>query len=227
MAGYRWRFPVVPATVAHGDPGQSHPPPEVSPGAIPGIGKRTDSRTAAAPAWDHPAKNHAEEKVSQSRRLARRKLSKLPVSAGVYASAPDRRQMEAGSGPSLEPFAIPTHPPHTLAPQSSARCRRMFHPADAPGHDPPRRHRTGRQYAQRHVINASVSPKGSLETLSQREVQQLSEVGTGSLYTLFRQCALAILNTGAHVDNAKTILDAYRTSRCASTNRTVACAWNC
>ncbi|WP_449432519.1 nucleotide 5'-monophosphate nucleosidase PpnN [Pseudomonas putida] len=64
--------------------------------------------------------------------------------------------------------------------------------------------------AQRNVINASVSPKGSLETLSQREVQQLSEVGTGSLYTLFRQCALAILNTGAHVDNAKTILEAYR-----------------
>ena len=63
---------------------------------------------------------------------------------------------------------------------------------------------------QRHVINACVSPKGSLETLSQREVQQLSEVGTGSLYTLFRQCALAILNTGAHVDNAKTILEAYK-----------------
>lgn len=63
---------------------------------------------------------------------------------------------------------------------------------------------------QRNVINASVSPKGSLETLSQREVQQLSEVGTGSLYTLFRQCALAILNTGAHVDNAKTILEAYQ-----------------
>ncbi|MFJ4052682.1 MULTISPECIES: nucleotide 5'-monophosphate nucleosidase PpnN [unclassified Pseudomonas] len=63
---------------------------------------------------------------------------------------------------------------------------------------------------QRHVINASVSPKGSLETLSQREVQQLSEAGTGSLYTLFRQCALAILNTGAHVDNAKTILEAYK-----------------
>ena len=63
---------------------------------------------------------------------------------------------------------------------------------------------------QRHVINASVSPKGSLETLSQREVQQLSEAGSGSTYTLFRQCALAILNTGAHVDNAKTILEAYK-----------------
>ncbi|WP_409316778.1 nucleotide 5'-monophosphate nucleosidase PpnN [Pseudomonas sp. KCJK9016] len=63
---------------------------------------------------------------------------------------------------------------------------------------------------QRHVINASVSPKGSLETLSQREVQQLSQAGSGSTYTLFRQCALAILNTGAHVDNAKTILEAYK-----------------
>ena len=62
----------------------------------------------------------------------------------------------------------------------------------------------------RHVINAQVSPKGSLETLSHREVQQLSEAGSDGIYTLFRQCALAILNTGSHIDNAKTILDAYR-----------------
>lgn len=62
---------------------------------------------------------------------------------------------------------------------------------------------------QRYVINASVSPKGSLETLSQREVQQLSEVGAGSTHKLFRQCALAILNTGTRIDNAKTILEAY------------------
>lgn len=61
----------------------------------------------------------------------------------------------------------------------------------------------------RYVINASVSPKGSLETLSQREVQQLSEASSGSTYTLFRQCVLAILNTGARIDNAKTILEAY------------------
>lgn len=61
----------------------------------------------------------------------------------------------------------------------------------------------------RYVINASVTPKGSLETLSQREVQQLSEASSGSTYTLFRQCALAILNTGARIDNAKTVLEAY------------------
>ncbi|WP_342243257.1 nucleotide 5'-monophosphate nucleosidase PpnN [Pseudomonas sp. OTU5201] len=64
--------------------------------------------------------------------------------------------------------------------------------------------------ARRHVINAQVSPKGSLETLSQLEVQQLSKAGSGRMYQLFRQCALAILNTGAQIDNAKTILDAYK-----------------
>lgn len=64
--------------------------------------------------------------------------------------------------------------------------------------------------SHRPVINASVSPKGTLETLSQREVQQLSETANGKTYQLFRQCALAILNTGAHSDNAKTILDAYK-----------------
>ncbi|HHG5142098.1 TPA: hypothetical protein ACPWJ5_006038, partial [Pseudomonas aeruginosa] len=33
--------------------------------------------------------------------------------------------------------------------------------------------------SHRPVINASVSPKGTLETLSQREVQQLSETANG------------------------------------------------
>ena len=61
----------------------------------------------------------------------------------------------------------------------------------------------------RVTMNASITPKGSLETLSQREVQQLRETGSGSIYTLFRQCALAILNTGSDSDNAKTILEAY------------------
>ncbi|TWC37808.1 hypothetical protein FBY03_107142 [Pseudomonas sp. SJZ079] len=57
--------------------------------------------------------------------------------------------------------------------------------------------------------NASISPKGSLATLSQREVQQLREAGEGRVYELFRQCALAILNIGSGSDNAKTLLDAH------------------
>ena len=67
----------------------------------------------------------------------------------------------------------------------------------------------GQTLTERAKINASLSPKGSLETLSQREVQQLKETGSGSIYALFRQCALAILNTGSDTDNAKAILEAY------------------
>jgi len=62
---------------------------------------------------------------------------------------------------------------------------------------------------ERQKTNAEVSPRGSLETLSQREVQQLCEAGSGSLYPLFRKCALAILNAGAQSDNARSILAAY------------------
>lgn len=61
----------------------------------------------------------------------------------------------------------------------------------------------------RNTVNAEVFPKGSLETLSQREVQQLSQIGGGSLYGLFRQCALAILNIGSQVDNAKILMESY------------------
>src|SRR5690606_17785112 len=60
-----------------------------------------------------------------------------------------------------------------------------------------------------HKIHATVTPRGSMEVLSQREVRKLSQVGSGSTYQLFRQCALAILNTGVRVDDARSILDAY------------------
>src|SRR5690554_1978437 len=60
-----------------------------------------------------------------------------------------------------------------------------------------------------HKIHATVTPRGSMEVLSRREVRKLSEVGSGSTYQLFRQCALAILNTGVRVDDARSILEAY------------------
>jgi len=63
--------------------------------------------------------------------------------------------------------------------------------------------------AQRPVKDASLSPIGSLETLSQSEVLLLTASSNTDTYRLFRQCALAILNTGSDVDNAKTILEAY------------------
>jgi len=63
--------------------------------------------------------------------------------------------------------------------------------------------------AKRPVKNVSLSPRGSLETLSHSEVQMLKDTSGTGIYRIFRQCALAILNTGSDVDNAKTILEAY------------------
>ncbi len=59
------------------------------------------------------------------------------------------------------------------------------------------------------TLSTSVSPKGSLEVLSHHEVQLLKASSEHSLYPIFRQCALAILNTGSDSDNAKDILEAY------------------
>lgn len=59
-------------------------------------------------------------------------------------------------------------------------------------------------------ISASVSPEGSLEVLSQIEVKTLLDTSAGGLYRLFRNCALAVLNSGSHTDDAREIFDTYR-----------------
>src|SRR5256886_276952 len=59
-------------------------------------------------------------------------------------------------------------------------------------------------------VDARVGPRGSLENLSQSEIDKLLDSGQGGLYPLFRKCALAVLNSGADTDNAKEIFDRYR-----------------
>jgi len=59
-------------------------------------------------------------------------------------------------------------------------------------------------------VDARVGPRGSLENLSQSEIDKLLDSGQGGLYPLFRRCALAVLNSGAPSDNAKETLDHYR-----------------
>jgi predicted Rossmann-fold nucleotide-binding protein len=59
-------------------------------------------------------------------------------------------------------------------------------------------------------ISASVSPEGKLEVLSQREVKTLLDTSARGLYRLFRNCALAVLNSGSHTDDAREIFDSYR-----------------
>jgi predicted Rossmann-fold nucleotide-binding protein len=59
-------------------------------------------------------------------------------------------------------------------------------------------------------VDARVGPRGSLENLSQAEIGKLLDAGQGGLYSLFRRCALAVLNSGARTDNAKEVFDRYR-----------------
>ena len=59
-------------------------------------------------------------------------------------------------------------------------------------------------------FSASVSPEGSLEVLSQLEVRTLLDTSASGLYRLFRNCALAVLNSGSHTDDAREIFDTYR-----------------
>jgi predicted Rossmann-fold nucleotide-binding protein len=59
-------------------------------------------------------------------------------------------------------------------------------------------------------VDAEVWPEGSLEVLSQLEVDLLKSSGTGGLYPLLRRCLLAVLNSGNETDDAKEVLRTYR-----------------
>ena len=59
-------------------------------------------------------------------------------------------------------------------------------------------------------IDAEVWPEGSLEVLSQFEVDQLKSSGAGGLYPMLRRCMLAVLNSDSHTDDARELLETYR-----------------
>ena len=60
------------------------------------------------------------------------------------------------------------------------------------------------------LVDARVGPRGSLESLSQEEIEKLLSTGQGGLYPLFRRCALAVLNAGSDSDNAAEIFDRFK-----------------
>ncbi len=60
------------------------------------------------------------------------------------------------------------------------------------------------------LVDARVGPKGSLEQLSQQEIAKLLDSGQGGLYPLFRKCALAVLNSGSAIDDARSIFEKYK-----------------
>ncbi|MEE9492515.1 MAG: nucleotide 5'-monophosphate nucleosidase PpnN [Gammaproteobacteria bacterium] len=62
------------------------------------------------------------------------------------------------------------------------------------------------------VINAVISPEGGrLEFLSKAEVNKLLDSSKGGLYTLFRNCSLAVLNSGNALDDGRELLERYQT----------------
>lgn len=60
------------------------------------------------------------------------------------------------------------------------------------------------------TINARISPEGHLEVLSKSEVNKLLDTSQGGLYNLFRNCSLAVLNSGSSLDDGKELLERYK-----------------
>lgn len=63
--------------------------------------------------------------------------------------------------------------------------------------------------ASEGCVNADVWPEGSLEVLSQLEVDLLKSDGAGGLYPLLRRCLLAVLNSGSQTDDTQEVLETY------------------
>lgn len=59
------------------------------------------------------------------------------------------------------------------------------------------------------VIDAVISPKGQLETLSQFEVSLILDTSQSELSRTFRNCSLAVLNCGSALDDSKELLERY------------------
>jgi len=60
------------------------------------------------------------------------------------------------------------------------------------------------------VKDAIISPAGSMDILSKIEVNKLLDTSQGGLYTLFRNCSLAVLNSGSSLDDGKKLLERYQ-----------------
>lgn len=58
-------------------------------------------------------------------------------------------------------------------------------------------------------VNASIAPGKVMSLLSPGEIENLLHLTRCELYTLFRRCTLAVLNSGSMEDNAKAVLEAH------------------
>ncbi|GHE85224.1 nucleotide 5'-monophosphate nucleosidase PpnN [Thalassotalea profundi] len=59
-------------------------------------------------------------------------------------------------------------------------------------------------------MQIQLNPVGNMNLLSPLEVQQLQQSATCQLYQLYRNCSLAVLNSGSHTDDAEVIYQQYK-----------------
>lgn len=60
-----------------------------------------------------------------------------------------------------------------------------------------------------NTLSTLIAPEGSLEVLSQLEVNRLRDTSSQGVHEVLRRCALAILNAGAVADDAASVLAQY------------------
>lgn len=60
------------------------------------------------------------------------------------------------------------------------------------------------------TVDAQIAPEGRMEVLSAAEVSRLLDTSQGGLHSLFRNCSLAVLNTGSRLDSGKELMERYR-----------------
>ena len=58
-------------------------------------------------------------------------------------------------------------------------------------------------------IDVVISPVHGMDVLSKAEVSRLLDTSKSGLYTTFRNCALAVLNSGATIDDSKQLFEQY------------------
>ena len=59
------------------------------------------------------------------------------------------------------------------------------------------------------MVDALITPNGQLDLLSKSEIKALQKSSESSYRTLFRNCALAVLSTGADSDDGHELLSAH------------------
>ena len=59
-------------------------------------------------------------------------------------------------------------------------------------------------------VDNVISPVNGLEVLSKLEVSRLLDNSKGGLYSIFRNCALAVLNCGVAIDDSKQLFEKYK-----------------